>query len=163
MENSECTFVSLIGQAVQFVLVGAPGPVREGGGGRAGGILSPFAWVGSSSSQGGRREEEMKPLSYVACLRIKEGGGIKVGSKCERKTPASVCGSRGCGWSARSGQAPYHLPNLRLTLMKLQLCNSNRQRQFFLTLEARTHVDAAHVLLQCPPLPPPKKKLNNYT
>lgn len=93
VENSECTFVSLIGQAVQFVLVGAPGPVRErerGGGGRAGGFLSPLAWVGSSSSQGGRREEEMKPLSYVACLRIKDGGGIKVGSKCERKTPGSA-------------------------------------------------------------------------
>lgn len=91
VENSECTFVSLIGQAVQFVLVGAPGSVREGGGGgRAGGILSPLAWEGSSSSQGGWREEEMKPLSYVACLRIKDGGGIKVGSKCERKTPGSA-------------------------------------------------------------------------
>lgn len=36
VENSECTFVSLIGQAVQFVLVGAPGPVRERGGGGVG-------------------------------------------------------------------------------------------------------------------------------
>lgn len=95
VENSECTFVSVIGQAVRFVLIGAPGPVREGGGGQAGGILSPFAWVGSSSSQGG--EEEMKPLSYVACLSIKDGGGIKVGSESERKTPANAGACAGVG------------------------------------------------------------------
>lgn len=74
--GDEHTFVSLIGQAVQFVLLEAPGPVR---GGQAGGILSPLAWVGSSSSQGGRREEEIKPLAFVARLGIKDGGGIKGG------------------------------------------------------------------------------------
>ncbi len=32
----------------------------------------------------------------------------------------------------------YHLPNLRLTLINLRLCNSNLWRQFFLTSEACT-------------------------
>lgn len=32
----------------------------------------------------------------------------------------------------------YHLPNLRLTLINLWLCNSNLRRQFFLTSEACT-------------------------
>lgn len=62
---------------------------REGG--QTGGILSPHAWVGSSSSQGRRREEEMKLLAFVAGLGIKDGGGIK-GVPSVRKTPASVQG-----------------------------------------------------------------------
>lgn len=90
VENSECTFVSLIGQAVRFVLVGAPGPVREGGVVRLVGFyLLLLGWDPAP--------QEMKPLSYVACLRIKDGGGIKVGSECERKTPASAGACAGVG------------------------------------------------------------------
>lgn len=61
-----------------------------GGGGKTGGILSPRAWVGSSSSQGGRREEEMKPLAFVAGLGIKDGKRTRRGTECEGNTPASV-------------------------------------------------------------------------
>lgn len=65
-----------------------PRPVREGG--QTGGILSPHTWVGSSSSQSGRREEEMKLLAFVAGLGIKDGRGIKGVPSVRKKTPASV-------------------------------------------------------------------------
>lgn len=56
-----------------------PRPVREGG--QAGGILSPRAWVGSSSSQGGQREKEMK--NYSLLLRNQRATSV-------RRAPASV-------------------------------------------------------------------------
>lgn len=77
-----------------------PWPVREGG--QTGGILSPHAWVGSSSAQGSRREEEMKLLAFVAGLGIKDGGGIK-GVPSVRKTSASVQGWAGVGGAGGVG------------------------------------------------------------
>lgn len=75
-------------------------------GGKTGGILSPRAWVGSSSSQGGRREEEMKPLAFVAGLGLRMGGGIE-GVLSVRGThqPAWECVRESVGAGGAAGQA----------------------------------------------------------
>lgn len=114
------------------------------GGGRANGMLSHLPWVGSRSLQAWWGAEEIKPLAFVVGLRITEE---ERGAVPYIRISQPVCVWGYLFWEEWGHPLyrlkRYHLPNLRLTLINLCLCNSNLQRHFLLTSEACIATDVA--------------------